>query len=216
MPSPNQEVHKMETIIGLFHNHKDAERALDALEDAGFTRDALSLVAQEGIVDVEDIDDDNDFFDVDTDNDGHIDAGEGAAMGATEGGIIGGIAGLLAGIGAIAIPGVGPVIAAGTLATALATTIGGAAIGAGSGAITGGLVGALVDAGVPDEHAHTYVEGVRRGGVLLTVHAHDSYADLAKNLMRQAGAADVNDARETWMDEGWPGVIAAVPPTQYH
>jgi hypothetical protein len=200
----------METIVGLFHNHHDADRALDALEDAGLTRDVLSVVAQEGVVDVDEIDDDGTIYDDDDDN---IDAGEGAAIGAAEGGIIGGLAGLLAGIGAIAIPGVGPVIAAGSLATALAATIGGAAVGAGSGALTGGLVGALIDAGVPDEHAHTYAEGVRRGGVLVTVHAQGQHAGIAKNIMHNAGAVDVDTVRDDWMDDGWPGVVAGVPPT---
>jgi hypothetical protein len=201
----------METIVGLFHNHHDADRAMDALEDAGFTRDVLSVVAQEGIVDVEEIDDDGTSYDADDDD--HIDAGEGAAIGAAEGGIIGGLAGLLAGIGAIAIPGVGPVIAVGSLATALAATIGGAAVGAGSGALAGGLVGALIDAGVPDEHAHSYAEGVRRGGVLVSVHAQGQQAGIAKNIMLNAGAVDINTARDDWMDDGWPGVVAGVPPT---
>jgi hypothetical protein len=195
----------METIIGLFQNHDDADRALEALEEAGFTRDALGIVAPEGVVEAEEI----------HDGDDHVDAGEGAAFGAAEGGVIGGLVGLLAGIGAIAIPGVGPIVAAGSLATILASTIGGAAVGAGSGAITGGLVGALIEAGVSQEDAHVYAEGVRRGGVLITVHADGYYAGVAKNILTQAGAIDVEKARETWVEEGWPGIIAAVPPGGY-
>jgi hypothetical protein len=110
--------------------------------------------------------------------------GEGAGVGAVAGGITGGLLGWLVGIGALAIPGIGPIVAAG----ALATTLGGAAIGA----ATGGLIGALVDLGIPEEEATLYQEGVGRGGMLLTIHANsDAQLYEANEVMRRNGGTDV-------------------------
>jgi len=95
------------------------------------------------------------------------------------------------------------VLAAGTMATALGSAAAGAGIGAAAGAVTGGLVGALMDVGLPEEDAHFYAEGVRRGGVLVTVHADDTRASIATGIMRQANAVDVNTQRDAWRAEGW-------------
>jgi len=121
---------------------------------------------------------------------------EAAGTGAVGGGILGGLAGLLVGLGALTIPGIGPVLAAGPLAAALGTTLAGAGIGAAA----GGLVGALVGIGVPEEEAEYYAEGVRRGGVLVSVHASDATADDATSALRSSGALDVETEREqgTW------------------
>src|SRR6201988_4752355 len=97
---------------------------------------------------------------VDRDRDGVDDRAESAGKGAGIGAGIGGTAGLLAGLGLLAIPGLGPVVAAGWLAAT--------AVGAAAGAATGGIIGALTEAGVSEEDAHTYAEGVRRGGTLVS------------------------------------------------
>jgi len=190
----------MKTVVGLFRNSADAERAVDALEDAGFVSDDFSIVARDNVIET------------DYDDDDHVDAGEGAAVGAVGGATVGGLTGLLMGLGALAIPGIGPVLAAGTLATALGSAAAGAGIGAAAGAVTGGLVGALLDAGLPEEDAHFYAEGVRRGGVLVTVHADDTHASIATGIMRQANAVDVNAEREAWRAEGWERFDETAPP----
>lgn len=191
----------MKTVVGLFRNSADAERAVDALEDAGFVSDDFSIVARDNVIKTEHMDDDE-----------HVDAGEGAAVGAVGGATVGGVTGLLMGLGALAIPGIGPVLAAGALATALGSALAGAGIGAAAGAVTGGLVGALLDAGLPEEDAHFYAEGVRRGGVLVTVHADDTRASIATGIMRQADAVDVNAEREAWRAEGWERFDETAPP----
>ncbi len=105
------------------------------------------------------------------------------ASGTTTGGIIGAIGGLLVGLGALALPGLGPIVAAGPLAA----TLGGAAIGA----ATGGLIGALVDAGVPEEYATTYATHVERGHVLLTVHPRPEQQDRVRDILAHAGALNI-------------------------
>ncbi len=191
----------MKTVVGLFRNSADAERAVDALEDAGFVSDDFSIVARDNVIETDRMDYDE-----------HVDASEGAAVGAVGGATVGGLTGLLMGLGALAIPGIGPVLAAGTLATALGSALAGAGIGAAAGAVTGGLVGALMDVGLPEEDAHFYAEGVRRGGVLVTVHADDTRASIATGIMRQANAVDVNAEREAWQAEGWEHFDETAPP----
>jgi hypothetical protein len=137
------------TISRLYDNYSDAQRAVTSLEAAGVPHSDLSIVANNS---------DNWYSTdkkVDRDRDGVDDRAEGAATGAGVGAGLGGAAGLLAGLGLLAIPGLGPVVAAGWLAsTALGVVAGGA---------TGGAVGALTQAGVSDEEAPLYAEGVRRG-----------------------------------------------------
>jgi hypothetical protein len=116
-------------------------------------------------------------------------APEGATTGATVGGIIGGSLGLLAGIGALAIPGVGPFIAAGPLMAALA--------GSGIGGSTGLIIGAIVGAGIPEYEAKKYEEGVRAGKILISAHT-DNKAELdrVKKIMEQEGAKDISCSSE--------------------
>jgi len=123
-------------------------------------------------------------------------AGTGAAMGAA----VGGGAGLLACLGLLAIPGLGPVVAAGWLATTL--------LGAGAGAATGGVIGALTSAGVPEEHAHAYVEGIRRGGTLVTVRAETRLVDKAVDILDDDGTVDMEERATSWRKEGWTGRFA--------
>jgi len=176
-------------VVGLFDNMQDAHSAVSDLTNAGFTSDDISIVANNSSGQ-------STNYDADTGSE----AGEGAGAGAVGGAVLGGLGGLLVGLGALAIPGVGPVIAAGTLATALGTT----AVGAGLGAAAGGLVGALVGAGIPEEDANIYAEGVRRGGALVTVQAAtDSDADRAADILDRYNVVDIDDRGSDYRSSGW-------------
>jgi hypothetical protein len=131
-------------------------------------------------------------------SDGHG-AGEDAAAGATAGGVIGATGGFLAGLGFLAIPGFGPVVAAGWVATMLA----GLATGAAVGGATGGLVGVLTHAELSDEDAQTYAEGVRRGGILVSVRVDDGQAPAIEQMMRRLNAADIRARGRAYREEGW-------------
>jgi hypothetical protein len=174
---------RMSTLVGLFDQYSDAEQAVYTLEQYGVDRSQISLVQRDG----EKLEHEN------------MNAGKGAVTGAATGGVVG----LLAGLSAIVIPGIGPVLATGAVASALATTLGMTAIGAGIGAAAGGLLGALVDLGLPHEEASFYAEGVKRGGVLLTVNAHSDQEERIKEILRSAGAVDMNTRRQSWENEGW-------------
>ena len=158
------------TISKLFDDHATASRAVGELEAAGVPHSEISLVASNA----------DNWYEtgiteptrttttdrVDRDADGIDDRAEGAGAGAGIGAAIGGTAGLLAGLGLMAIPGIGPVVAAGWLAATAA--------GALTGAAAGGLIGALTQAGVSEEDAHVYAEGIRRGGTLVTARVQDN------------------------------------------
>src|SRR5204862_18902 len=145
------------TVVGLFHESWQAQNAIEALKDAGFSAHDISVLMQ-------DRGQTRDFA-----ADTGTNAGAGAATGAVTGGVLGGLGGWLVGIGALAIPGVGPFIAAGALGTALT----GAALGAGVGAIAGALIGM----GIPEEEAKYYENEVRGGRTLVTVRAEGRYAE---------------------------------------
>ena len=133
---------------------------------------------------------------VDRDRDGVDDRAEGAGAGAGIGAGIGGAAGLLAGLGLLAIPGVGPVVAAGWLVATAA--------GAAAGGLTGGIVGALTQAGVSDDDAQVYAEGVRRGGTLVTARVND--ADAARlEAMLDRSSLRTTDMRSSYDKSGWKG-----------
>lgn len=161
-----------ETVVGVFHNSDHAREAIEALKDAGFKSNEIGLLMA----------DQNRAGEMARDTGVESHAGSGAATGAVTGGILGGIGGWLVGIGALAIPGVGPFIAAGAFATAL----GGAAIGAGVGAVAGALVGM----GVPKEEADYYEGEVRGGRTLVTVQSAARYAE-AQRILRDHGAYDI-------------------------
>ncbi|HBL12838.1 MAG TPA: histidine kinase [Cyanobacteria bacterium UBA11162] len=169
------EYHK--SAIGVFRNHQDAEAALRDLRDAGFPMSQISLVGK------------------DIHGNGHSTTGdvtnrtktdEGAKAGATTGGILGGLGGLLVGLGALALPGIGPVIAGGALATALATTAAGTAIGAAA----GGLVGALVGLGIPENRARYYNDRVAHGDYLLMINGTDDEIRHAQTILNRRGIQD--------------------------
>jgi hypothetical protein len=117
------------------------------------------------------------------------------------------LGGLLVGLGALAIPGVGPLIAAGPIATTL--------LGAGVGAAAGGLLGALVDVGVPEDEANYYAEGVRRGGVLVSVGAEDAMVDRVINILERHNAVDVQRRAEEWQREGWTRFDSTAQPYKH-
>lgn len=159
-------------VFGIVNNYTAAESIVQDLQAAGFASGQISVLFP----------DNEDLQDI-----GHVKtskAPEGAATGAATGGVVGGVVGLLAGIGALAIPGIGPFIAAGPIMAALS----GAAVGAG----TGGLVGGLIGLGIPEIEAKIYEEKLKTGNYLVSVHAHDSkQEDLAEKVFKDAGADHV-------------------------
>src|SRR5258705_5803891 len=175
------------TISRLYDRYADAERAVTALETAGIPHSDISIVANNS----------DDWYNSgkkDRDSDGVDDRAESAGKGAGIGAGLGGAAGLLAGLGLLAIPGLGPVVAAGWLAST--------AVGAAAGAATGGIIGALTEAGVSEEDAHTYAEGVRRGGTLVTARVPDS--DRARfDATLDQSSVDIRNRRATWEKSGW-------------
>jgi uncharacterized protein (TIGR02271 family) len=174
-----------QTVVGLMDTIDEAQDVVKDLVDSGFDRDNISIMSRR--------DDEAEVVTEEKDTTSGI--GSGTAMGAGAGAALGGIAGLVVGLTGLAIPGVGPIIAAGPLAAALA--------GAGIGAVAGGIVGALTDIGVPEEDAHYYAEGVRRGGVLVTVATDDATADRAAEIMRSHGAVDIDQRAQQWRSTGW-------------
>ncbi len=120
---------------------------------------------------------------------------EGAAEGAFAGGALGGMAGLAASVMGLAIPGIGPILAAGPIVAALA--------GAGTGAIAGGLIGSLADLGIQKSEAEYYAEAVRRGAALITVRVDATRADEALAIMRSHDAFDIKERVEQWRRSGW-------------
>ncbi|MDO9381556.1 MAG: hypothetical protein Q7T86_01710 [Hyphomicrobiaceae bacterium] len=171
----------MRTVSRLFDSYELARQAVTDLKDAGIPESEISIVANN--VDSRH-DRDSDSFD---DGSG---AGTGAGVGAT----LGGAAGLLTGLGMLAIPGVGPVVAAGWLATT--------ALGALAGGAAGGVIGALTDAGVDEDDAHVYAEGVRRGGTLVTVRADEDTASRADAILDRSGVA-ASVRRDAYKEGGW-------------
>jgi uncharacterized protein (TIGR02271 family) len=163
----NEEFTTQGTVVGLFHNQADAERAIQRLKQEGFSESQIGVAIKDRGQQKELIEGTG------------TRAAEGAATGAMGGGVLGGVIGLLAGVGALAIPGIGPIIAGGTLASTLA--------GAGIGAAAGGLLGALVGMGVPEEDAQHFEQGFRAGGTLVTVTA-GARAEEAQNCLYESGA----------------------------
>jgi stress response protein YsnF len=185
------------TIVGLFENFTDAQSVVRELVDQGFPREDISIAANNAA---------GEYSEYTATGQGAVDTDQmsGAAAGAGTGAVVGGLGGLLVGLGALAIPGIGPVVAAGPLLTTLA--------GAGIGAAAGGLIGALVDVGVPEEEAGYYAEGVRRGGTLVTVRADDHGVDRAVAVMERHNAVDVDQRAAYWRQGGWTGYTPEARP----
>ncbi|HXA39931.1 MAG TPA: hypothetical protein VNW53_13105 [Phenylobacterium sp.] len=183
-----------QAITRLFDRHEDAVAAVRQLEQAGIPHEDISLIANNA----------DGRHRLDGDH-----AGDGAAKGATTGGLVGGGAGLLAGLGMLAIPGLGPVVAAGWLVS----TAVGAAIGAAAGGATGGLLGALKDAGHTEEEAHVYAEGVRRGGTLISVRPrNDTDRATAERILAEQRGVDATERGAAYRAAGWQSFDPAAAP----
>jgi hypothetical protein len=168
---------KKTAVFGIYSTIPQAEHAVDALIQARFSNADVSVL-------LPDHQSTKDFA-----HEKHTKAPEGTTTGVAAGGTIGGTLGLLAGIGALAIPGVGPFIAAGPIMGALA--------GLGVGGAVGGLVGALVGMGIPEYEAKRYEGRVKEGGILLSVHcATSEEITRAKDVLKRTGAADIASTGE--------------------
>lgn len=169
----------MPKYSAMFDSHDDAERAVAALNEAGFTHDDISIVTSSA---------DGSY---DADGIGSA-AGTGAGIGAVAGG-------LLAGLGMMSVPGIGPVLASGWLASAA----GGALAGAVTGGAVGGLVGAMTDDGVSEHDAHVYAEGVRRGGAYVSVRADKGESSQIEDIFAASNRVDPADRRNEYERTGW-------------
>lgn len=170
------------SVVALYQSEEVASQVIPELVKAGIRRDDISVVTadRQGNVSRQ------------TGDSGQASA---AAEGAGLGAMAGGLAGLVAGIAALAIPGIGPILAAGPIAGALG--------GAGFGALAGGLIGALVDTGVPRDEAEQYAEAIRNGGTLVVVHAPDQLVDQANQVLHGfgAGGEEPNLGEEPGLDQ---------------
>lgn len=161
---------------GLYYSRDEAEKAVQALKDAGYDMDRVSVIAKDA----------DKISGHETTEEIGNKADEGATAGALTGGALGGITGLLVGLGALAIPGIGPILLAGAEATAIATTLAGGAIGAAAGT----LVGALIGLGIPEEKAKIYSDRVAKGSFLVMVTGTAEEIDAAAIIMRRYGVEE--------------------------
>ncbi|MGI6131449.1 MAG: hypothetical protein ACOYES_06220 [Bacillota bacterium] len=162
----------MSKIIGTFSSRDSAESCIHELRNSGFDNNRISLVAKGDGAQAQGRGDRGGGA-------ATMGMGGGAATGVTAGGVLGGVAGLLAGLGALTIPGLGPIVAAGPIAATL------------TGAVGGGLVGGLVDMGIPQERSQYFESKVREGRILAVVDADSDKVDKAARTMRDFGASDV-------------------------
>src|SRR5579875_675407 len=172
---------KNTAAYGIYKTRADAENAVDQLLASGFRNEDISVLLQDNAGT-------KDFA-----HEKATKAPEGTTTGAVTGGVIGGTLGLLAGIGALAIPGLGPFIAAGPIMGTLA--------GLGSGGVIGGVVGALVGMGIPEYEAKRYEGRIKSGGILVSVHCDNSdWVSKAKDLLKQSGLEDISSTGEESAD----------------
>jgi len=189
------------TITRVYDDYESADETVRELLGAGLGASHIGIVASNadgwhrpGAGSVSPIHD--------KDRDGKDDRAEGAATGGGVGAILGGAAGAAAGLGMIAIPGIGPVVAAGWLAALAAGAVGGG--------VAGGLIGALVESGTSKENAELYAEALRRGGAIVTAKVSDD--DFARySAIMDHRAYDVSDRATAWRDEGWRGYDPNAP-----
>jgi tetrahydromethanopterin S-methyltransferase subunit C len=173
---------KNTAVFGIYATVNEAERAVDTIIAAGFPSADISVLLADSASS-------RDFA-----HEKNTKAPEGTAAGVTTGGVIGGTLGVLAGIGALAIPGVGPLIAAGPIMAGLA--------GLGVGGVVGGVVGALVGMGIPEYEAKRYEGQVKNGGTLMSVHCNTSNEiSRAKDLLKGTGATDIASTGEAAGDK---------------
>lgn len=175
-----QSLQRTKRALGVFSHWREAQAALTELRDAGFPSNQVSIIAKDRDANGGRV------SGVDKNLGRGNKADEGAKTGAATGGALGGLGGLLVGLGALAIPGVGPVIAGGAVATALATTLAGGAIGAAAGGIAGGLVGL----GIPEDRARFYSDRFQKGDYLVIVDGTDAQIHQAEIILRNRGIQD--------------------------
>src|SRR5471032_169538 len=181
---------KNTAVFGIYRDRSHVERGVDALVGDGFRTEDISVLLPGNVGT-------KDFA-----HEMHTKAPEGATAGAGTGAVVGGTLGLLAGVGALAIPGLGPFIAAGPIMGALA--------GLGVGGAVGGLLGALVGMGIPEYEAKRYEGRIKEGGVLLSVHCDSSdKVNRAKDLLKHTGAQDIASTGEAASDEPTTKTVAA-------
>ena len=169
---------KKTSVFAIYSNRSTAEKAVSGLMNAGFAAADISVLLPENLGDRE----------IGTEK--NTKAPEGATAGAGTGAVLGGALGLLAGIGALAIPGVGPLIAAGPIMATLA--------GIGAGGAVGGFAGALIGAGIPEYEAKRYEGILQKGGILLSVHcATSDEIDRAKHALKATGGEDIASTSES-------------------
>lgn len=172
---------KKTAVFGIYSTREGAERAADAIVSAGFVPADISVLLPENLGNRA----------IGTEKASK--APEGATTGGTTGAVLGGALGLLAGIGALAIPGVGPLIAAGPIMATLA--------GMGAGGAIGGITGALVGMGIPEYEAKRYEGRIQKGGILLSVHcASSDEVRRAKEVIERTGGEDVSSTGEASVD----------------
>lgn len=172
---------KNTAVFGIYRTYDEVGSAVDTLREAGFRNTDISVLFPEN-------EGTKDFA-----HEKHTKAPEGTAAGATTGAVIGGGLGWLVGIGALAIPGVGPLIAAGPIVAALT--------GVGVGGAIGGLTGALIGMGIPEYEAKRYEGRVKQGGILLSVHSDDSeWTKKAKEVLERTGADEISSTGEAKAD----------------
>lgn len=172
---------KNTSVYGLCANRQRAETAVDDLIANGFRTEDISVLMQDNAGT-------KDFA-----HEKATKAPEGTTTGVVTGGVIGGTLGLLAGIGALAIPGLGPFIAAGPIMGALA--------GLGSGGVVGGIVGALIGMGIPEYEAKRYEGRIKQGGILISVHCDNSeWVGRAKDVLKRDGVDDISSTGEESAD----------------
>ena len=172
---------KNTAVFGIYPEYASVENGVDALKAAGFRNTDISVLFPENVGT-------KDFA-----HKKETKAPEGATTGATTGAVIGGGLGWLAGLGALAIPGLGPFIAAGPIMAALA--------GVGVGGAVGGITGALIGMGIPEYEAKRYEGRIKDGGILLSVHSDNSeWTKRAKEILEHTGAQDVSSAGEASAD----------------
>lgn len=194
----------MKRIVGIFHSEDQAVRAIEGLRSSGYTDDEISIIAK-----------DEEKYNaltnrVGTDIGNDMKDSSGAAAGAVTGGTIGGLGGLLLGLGALAIPGVGPIVAAGPIAAAVTGALAGGAVG--------GLAGALIDYGVPEVDAKEYEERISAGDILILVddnddetrrdNVYDNFYEndsINRNTYRHRDRAPIGDERDYGADRGVTG-----------
>ena len=172
---------KNTVVYGIFSTRDMAENAVDQFLAAGFRNEDISVLLQDNAGT-------KDFA-----HEKATKAPEGTTTGVVTGGVVGGTLGLLAGIGALAIPGLGPFIAAGPIMGALA--------GIGSGGVVGGIIGALVGMGIPEFEAKRYEGRIKSGGILFSAHCDNGdWVSKAKDILKRTGAEDVSSTGEASAD----------------